>query len=217
VRVSQAGTSVARHRPAATHFDPQTRINPGSQMKQLLFLTICFLSFFVSSSAQTSDTFDMATFQAPDGWKKQNKDGVVFFSTSNQQKGTYALITLYGSGASSGNAKSDFEGDWQQFIVGQFEVKSNPQMEPAKNVDGWEIINGGDKFGRLLTSQNRTPETVTYRFTKHYFSGIDQWQLVLQADKQTERDGPFSTFTLFANAWYYSPISANNPLVELPR
>jgi len=339
-------------------------------MKQLLCLIICLLSFFVSSLAQTSDTFDIATFQAPDGWKKQNKEGVVFFSTTNQQKGTYALITLYGHGESSGNAKSDFEADWQQFVVGQFGVKSKPEMEPAKNADGWQIVsggatfeneqgtaalilstfsgygkkfslaaifnsqesvpaieafissiklrkpetssrpapatnntntsilgtwgqnlgahmtygdpvaagmagyskdqytfnangtytfvsktfrmaydkillvrengtyeingsslfikpqksviqawsklNGGDKFGRLLTSQNRKLETVTYRFTRHYFSGIDQWQLVLQADQQTERDGPFSTLTLFPNAWYYKPISANNPVIELP-
>ena len=345
-------------------------MNRMRSTQQLLFLIICFLSFCVSSLAQTSETFDIATFQAPDGWKKQSKDGVVLFSTSNQQKGTYALLTLYASGASSGNAKSDFESDWQQFIAGQLQITGKPALEPATTEEGWATItggtnfendlgksavilktysgygrafscaamfnsqddlkaieafvaslklrkpetnsqpapavnnssasilgtwgqnlgahmtygdpvaagmagyskdqytfnangtytfvsktfrmaydkilfvkengtyeingdslsikpqksviqawsklNGGDKFGRLLTSQNRNLETVTYRFTKHYFSGIDQWQLVLQADKPTERDGPFSTFTLFPNAWYYKPISANNPVIDLP-
>ena len=339
-------------------------------MKRSLFLIICFLCFFVSSLAQTSDTFDIATFQPPAGWKKQTKDGVVLFTTSNQQKGTYALITLYGSGVSSGNAKSDFESDWQQFIVGQLGVKGQPQMEPATNVEGWQVITGGatlenemgtsavilstysgygktfsaaaifnsqvsmpaieafaasirlkkpeassqpapdnssaasivgtwgksasasvryadpvsasmagyskdqytfnangtytfvsktfrmsydklllvkengtyqisgnaltinpqksvieawskrdgaDKWGRLLTTQNRPLEKVTYRLTKHYFSGIELWNVVLQADKPTERDGPFSSNTLFSNAWYYAPISANNPVIELPR
>ena len=91
-------------------------------------------------------------------------------------------------------------------------------IKPQKSViQSWSKLNGGDKFGRMLTNQNRRLEPVTYRFTKHYFSGIDQWQLVLQADQPTERDGPFSTFTLFPKAWYYSPISANNPVVELPR
>ena len=84
-------------------------------------------------------------------------------------------------------------------------------------IQAWSKLNGVDKFGRLLTTQNRKLETVSYRFTKHYFSGIDQWQLVLQGDRPTERDGPFSTFTLFSNAWYYSPISPNNPIIELPR
>jgi len=83
-------------------------------------------------------------------------------------------------------------------------------------MQAWSKKNGGDGFGKLLSSQNRTLETVAYRFTKHYFSGIDQWQLVLQADKATMRDGPFSTLTLFPNAWYYKPISSNNPVIELP-
>jgi hypothetical protein len=299
---------------------------------------------------------------------------VLIFNTANQQKNTYAMIMIYASGESSGNAKSDFEGDWQQFIVGQLGIKNKPQMEPARNVDGWEIITGGaafeneqgtsavilntfsgygktfslaaifnsqdnvpaieafissiklkksetsslpapvgnnssasilgtwgmstsgsvraddyknpysvnnygyskaqytfnsdgtysfvsktfrmtldkillvkesgtfqlsgnkitinpqksvieawskrdgaDKWGRLLTTQNRTLEKVTYQFTKHYFSGIQVWNLVLQADKATERDGPFSSNTTFSNAWYYAPISSNNPVIELPR
>lgn len=343
-------------------------------MKRPVFLTICFLFFSVNSLAQTSETFDIATFQSPHGWKKQNKDGAVIFNTSNQQKGTYAMITLYESGESSGNAKSDFEGDWQQFIVGQLGIKGKPQIEPAKKAEGWEIITGGtafeteqgtsavilntfsgygktfsvavvfnsqdnvptieafissvklrkpeassqqvpvnsnsaasilgtwgmgtsgnqkyddyrnpysvnnygyskaqytfnnngtysyvsktfrmtfdkillvkengayqisgstitidpqrsvieawskkdgtDKWGKLLTTQNRTLEKVTYQFTKHYFSGIQLWNLVLQAEKATARDGPFSSNTLFSNAWYFAPISTNNPVIELPR
>src|ERR1044072_8464500 len=105
-------------------------------MKQLFLLTVCFLVFFVSSSAQTSDTFDLAVFQPPPQWKKQTKDGVVIFSTLNEQKGTYAMITLYGSGESSGNAKNDFDSDWQQFIRGQLGINGAPQVEPVRNSEG---------------------------------------------------------------------------------
>ncbi len=91
-------------------------------------------------------------------------------------------------------------------------------IKPQKSVvQAWSKQNGGDNWGRLLTTQPRKLEAVTYKFTKHYFSGIGEWNLVLQADQPTERDGPFSTFKLFPNAWYYKPISANNPVVELPR
>jgi hypothetical protein len=248
---------------------------------------VCLLTLSFSPFAQTSQTFDISTFQSPDGWKKQEKDGALIFSTSNPQKGTYAMITLYRSGESSGDAKRDFESDWQQFIVGQLGIKSNPQIEPSTNADGWEVLTGGaafenemgtsavilhtfsgfgktfslaaifnsqdnlptieafvstiklrkpetsskplpanndsaasilgTKWGRLLTSQNRTFEKVTYQFTRHYFSGIQQWNLVLQADRATERDGPFSISTLFSNAWLYAPITANNPAIDLPR
>ena len=346
------------------------------RMKHLVLATICLFSWVISSFAQESVTFDIATFQPPAGWQRQDKDGVVIFNTSNQQNGTYALITLYRSGASSGNAKKDFESDWKQFIAGQLGVKENPQLEPTKSTQGWDVITGGaalknelgtsavilqtfsgfgrtfsaaaifnsqdyltaieafstsiklqkpeakvlqtspsnnsdetasiigtwgmatsgqqrsddyknpyavnsygyskaqytfngdgtysfvsktfkmvfdkillvketgtyqisgnrltinpqrsvieawskrdgaDNWGRLLTTQNRPIERVTYQFTKHYFSGIQLWNLVLQADRPTERDGPFSGNTAFSNAWYYSPISANNPVIELPR
>ncbi|PYT01990.1 MAG: hypothetical protein DMF63_03915 [Acidobacteria bacterium] len=91
-------------------------------------------------------------------------------------------------------------------------------IKPQKSViQAWSKLNGGDKWGRVLSSQPRKLEAVNYKFTKHYFSGIDEWNLVLQADQPTERDGPFSTFKLFPNAWYYKPISSNNPVVELPR
>ena len=91
-------------------------------------------------------------------------------------------------------------------------------IKPTKSmVQAWSKLNGGDGWGRLLNSQDRKLEVVNYRFTKHYFSGLDQWNLVLQADHPTLRDGPFSSFTLYPNAWYYKPISANNPVIHLPR
>jgi hypothetical protein len=327
--------------------------------------------FLISSTAQTPETFDIATFRSPGGWQRQNKDGVVIFNTSDDRKGTYAMIMLYRSGESSGNAASDFESDWQQFIAGQLGVKAEPQTEPVRRADGWEIITGGaafqnelgtnavilntfsgygktfsvaavfnsqdnvpaiealissvslakaatrstqapagsdgaasilgtrgksagvhvtygdpvsagmagyskdqytfnengtysyvsktfrmafdkillvkesgtyqisgsdltlspqksvieawskrdgpDNWGALVTRQNRPLEKVTYRFTKHYFSGLQLWNQVLQADKPTDWDGPFSSNTLFSNAWYFAPISPNNPAVELPR
>jgi hypothetical protein len=91
-------------------------------------------------------------------------------------------------------------------------------IRPQKSViQAWSKLSGGDGFGRMLSSQARKLEPVTYKFTKHYFSGINEWNLVLQTDRPTERDGAFSTFTLFPNAYYYKPISGNNPKIELPR
>ncbi len=115
-------------------------------MKHLLFATICFLAFSISFSAQTPATFDIATFQPPTGWEKQNKPGVVIFLTANEQKGTYAIITVYASGTSSGNAKSDFDGDWQEFIAGQLGIKGKPDIEPVEKKEGWDVVSGGTAF-----------------------------------------------------------------------
>ncbi len=336
-------------------------------MKQILSLFLCLVAFSITAPAQDSDTFDIASFHLPIGWKKQIKDGIVIFSTSNEQKGTYAMITLYGSGESSGNAKSDFENDWQEFIVRQLAVKTKPEFEPAKKAEGWEIITGGASFenemgtsavilntfsgygktfslaaifnsqdnlpaidafisslklkkpdansqqspankndnasiigtwgisvvvpyrsgtegtagsnikqytfnangtysfyiktfrfsydkllltrengtyqirgnnitinpqksvieawskkdgtnnwGKLVSTQNKTVEKTTYQFTKHYSVGMQEWNLVLQANKETQRDGHYNGGTLFSNAWIYS-TPCDKCLIELPR
>jgi hypothetical protein len=135
---------------------------------------------------------------------------------------TQSQYTLKADGTYIFNSKT-FRMSYDKIILvresGTYQINgSNLAIKPQKSViQAWSKLNGGNRFGRLLTSQNRKLEPVTYRFTKHYFSGIDQWQLVLQADSPTERDGPFSTFTLFPNAWYYGTISPNNPIIELPQ
>ena len=337
-------------------------------MKRLLFCLICVVTHATLAHAQASDAFDIATFRAPAGWKKEAREGGIVFTTSDEKGGAYGMIILYRSQPGSGVPKKDFDSDWKQFIHGSFDVKGTPEMESPVNADGWTVttgastfeselgtsavvlstysgfgrrfsvaavfndreytsaieafaasivlektvppaasqgtvdqsilgtwsknlgahvtygdpvsagmagyskdqytlnpdgtytfvsktfrmsynkiilikesgtykisgnmisivpkksvveawskLNGGDGWGRLLSSSNRKLETVTYRFTRHYFSGIQLWNLVLQADAATDRDGPFSNNKLFENAWYYSPISANNPLIELPR
>ena len=101
---------------------------------------------------------------------------------------------------------------------GTYQISGNNiTINPQKSViEAWSKKDGVDKWGKLLSSQNRPLEKTIYQFTKHYFSGIQLWNLVLQADKATQRDGPFSSNTTFTNAWYYAPISANNTAIQLP-
>ena len=101
---------------------------------------------------------------------------------------------------------------------GTFQISGNNiTITPQTSViQAWSKRDGTDKFGKLLTTQSRRLEKVTYQFTKHYFSGIQIWNLVLQAQAETERDGRFSTNTTFSNAWYYAPISPNNTAIDLP-
>lgn len=101
---------------------------------------------------------------------------------------------------------------------GTYQISGNNiTINPKKSVlEAWSKKDGADKWGKLLSSQNRIVEKTTYQFTKHYFSGIQLWNLVLQAGQATQRDGPYSTNTTFTNAWYYAPISANNTAIELP-
>jgi len=115
-------------------------------MKPILFLIVCLLSLSANSFAQATETFDIATFQPPKGWQREDKGGAVIFKTINEQKGTYAMIMLVASGESSGDPKSDFAGDWQKFIAGQLGIKGNPELEPVAKHDGWDVVSGGTAF-----------------------------------------------------------------------
>jgi hypothetical protein len=337
-------------------------------MKRPLHFCICLFLLTIGSYAQTSDTFDIATFTPPSGWTKETKAGAVVFTTSDESKGTFAMLTLYRSGKSSGSAKNDFENDWREFIAGQLGVKEKPQIEPPAKGESWESVTGasdfkselgpavvvmntfsgngrsfslaavfnnedylpaigafvssirldkstantqppakvsdntavvgtwgvshsdqstfsvnnavsgyiareytfnadgtyrfisktfdpfstkllfaketgtyrisgdlltitpktsvlegwskkngsGDKWGTRLDSQNRKLETITYRFTKHYFSGIQTTSLVLQAGNVTQRDGAYVGGGAFDNAWIYSP-PCQQCFIEMPR
>ena len=115
-------------------------------VKPILFLIVCLLSLSANCFAQATETFDIATFQPPKGWQRQDKGGAVIFKTINEQKGTYAMIMLVASGESSGNAKKDFEGEWQEFVAGQLGIKGKPELEPIEKKDGWDVLSGGTAF-----------------------------------------------------------------------
>ena len=86
-------------------------------------------------------------------------------------------------------------------------------LTPTKSViSSYKKAGGVDALGPLVKSQNRDLETVAYKFTFHYFEGIQEWNLVLQADKVTQRDGQFSNNTTFPNAWYFDQKFTDNDL-----
>jgi hypothetical protein len=83
-------------------------------------------------------------------------------------------------------------------------------------VESWSKA-GSDKAGKLLKTEKRPLETITYNISFQYFSGIQKTNLVLQSTKHTLRDGAFTTNSNFKNSWLYDrPYNANKPQIELP-
>src|SRR6476661_6096678 len=110
-----------------------------NHMIRPLICTALLLTFVVFVPAQGTETFDIATFKPPAGWAKQAKGEGLIFTTADKAKGTFAMLVLYRGDASLGDAKRDFETDWQQFAVGAFGVKNKPEIEPQKQADGWTV------------------------------------------------------------------------------
>ena len=112
-------------------------------MKTILLL-ICFTSFSVISLAQVSETFDIATFNPPKGWKKQASQDSIRFST--EDKADYCLITLFKSIPGTGNSRENFDITWQKVVKGMVNVSVAPQMQPASNTEDWKAEMGSAPF-----------------------------------------------------------------------
>ncbi|MCL4549813.1 MAG: hypothetical protein M1495_14720 [Bacteroidetes bacterium] len=182
-------------------------------------------------------SIDLVKPQTNEQQQTNNDGNTSILGTWGKQGGVHQT---YGDPASYGNAgysndqytfnsngtysfvSKTFRSSYDKIILvkenGTYQINNNNiTINPQKSIiETWSKKDGTDKWGQLVSSQNRALEKVTYQFTKHYFSGIQEWNLVLQCNNVTERDGPFSNNTTFANAWYYRPIVSNNPKIELP-
>ncbi|MFT3979284.1 MAG: lipocalin family protein [Ferruginibacter sp.] len=74
-----------------------------------------------------------------------------------------------------------------------------------------------DQWDKLVKKDKRKLEKVAYTFTLHYYSGINETNLILQASKPTEREGSFSTIPGYSNGWAFKPCNTNNnPVIIAP-
>ena len=113
-------------------------------MKQILITVICILSVSLSAFGQTSDTFDISTFQAPKGWTKQVGQDAVQFSIAD--KDSFCLITLYKSLPSLGSPKENFDAAWSTIVKETVTVSAAPQMFPADTKGEWQVAGGYAPF-----------------------------------------------------------------------
>ena len=344
--------------------------NINTNMKKILFLIICFLFISANSLAQTAETFDVATFKPPAGWKKQPTENAVQYMTEDAKTGASCIIMLTKSIPALGDSKANFAGGWENVVKGMVTVSTAPEMQPAEDRNGWETLSGyapfeldgskgvvilvtasgfekmvnvviftntnvyekniadflasvslknppvtakqtpvansdsnasvvgtwgismvvaatmntmaggtagstikqytfnangtysfyiktfsfsyenllltretstyqisgnnitvnpkesvveawskkdgTDEWGRLLSTQKKELEKTTYRFTRRFSEGMKEWQLVLQAESVTKRDGPFNGGSALSNAWIYIP-PCEKCFIELPR
>jgi hypothetical protein len=90
---------------------------------------------------------------------------------------------------------------------GKYSVNGNNLTINPENsvIEAWSKKNGGDNWNMLKSSQKRLLEKITYKFS------TEDKNLVLQADRETERDGRFSN----GNTYSYGPPGTFTP-IKLP-
>jgi hypothetical protein len=110
-------------------------------------LAALFFMHTLVSSAQRRETFDLATYTIPAGWKKTTQTAnVISYVATNNQAGTYVQVGIYASTASKGGLKADFESEWQELIVKTYHPSDMPQLTPAETRNGWQAQAGAAPF-----------------------------------------------------------------------
>lgn len=156
-------------------------------------------------------------------WLKSGTVNYNYYQQAVELKSGYTTdqYAFNKDGTYSFHSKSVLYADTKILLVrekGTYNVNGNQLTIQPKScvMEEWSKKNNTDQFGSLRKTVQRKIETVTYTFTRHYFSGIQEWNLVLQASKPTERDGPFSGNITFNNAWYFRRPSNTNVPLDIP-
>jgi hypothetical protein len=115
-------------------------------MKKILLLCL-FCVCLVKIYAQ-KQTFDLATFTSPKGWKKQLREDAMQLVREDTAKGTYCLIILYKTVKGTTASLENFNLAWRSLVKEAVTVSGEPEMQTAETQDGWETQSGYAPFER---------------------------------------------------------------------
>jgi len=80
-------------------------------------------------------------------------------------------------------------------------------------ISSYRKIGGADALGSLVKTQKREIGEVRYRCALHYFSGINEWNLMLSADRENPRDGAYS-MSGFPKTWLFDKKFVDQDLLS---
>lgn len=91
------------------------------------------------AQAATTETFDLATFEVPDGKRVERKDFVTF---SDAGPKTFTQVMVFRRSPSAGDAAKDFEGEWALLVAKPYTVKGERQSGSSEWPGGWTLTLG---------------------------------------------------------------------------
>lgn len=113
-------------------------------MKKIIFL-LPFCLVAAISFAQ-KETFDLITFIPPKGWAKNMEETLVNYTITDNKTKSWCRISVIKSTTSKGTIEADFESEWQELVVKNFQPIDAPQLNDVVEADGWKIKTGVTKF-----------------------------------------------------------------------
>jgi hypothetical protein len=112
-------------------------------MKKILLLIFVLSNVVAFAQKQT---FDITTYTAPKGWKKQTTESSIQFSKENETTGAYCIIMLLKALPGTADSKENFDAAWETIVKEAVTVSAAPEMQPAASENGWEAQSGYATF-----------------------------------------------------------------------
>jgi hypothetical protein len=115
-------------------------------MRRIFLVALMYSTFAILCPSQTRETFDIAVFQPPKGWKTQAGQMSMQILTEDKAKGSYCLITLFKSIPGTDNPRKNFDAAWQTVVKGTVNVSTAPEMAPPNKGESWKTEMGFAPF-----------------------------------------------------------------------
>jgi hypothetical protein len=165
--------------------------NMNKQIKYCVHFFVCLL---ISAPAfSQTETFDIATYTPPKGFKREAKPGVVNYTNVNATTGGFCVIAMFASTASTGDAEKDFEREWKALVATPYKGEANPKTETQTTAEGWEVVTAaapikldGAELYIILTVASGFGKTMSIRTSLNdeaYTAQIDALFTSMELDK----------------------------------
>jgi hypothetical protein len=112
-------------------------------MKKIIILVLVVLSKQMFAQKQT---FDLVTYIPPTGWKKEIQPSVVSYSFINKKDTSWCQAGIFKSTVSKGSIEADFENEWNELVVKQYQATATSQTSDVQEAEGWKIKSGSGQF-----------------------------------------------------------------------
>lgn len=86
--------------------------------------------------------FDLGVFRPPQGWEVVQDQGRVTCTVKDAMAGTYVMLSVYDSVASTGNPERDFASEWKAVVESSFRTAGAPESVPGRTRGGLALRQG---------------------------------------------------------------------------
>ncbi len=109
-------------------------------------IVLLLLMMQVLTAFAQPQVFDITTYTAPRGWKKQTTESTIQFSKEDAAKGTYCLLMLFKALPGAPDSKDNFDAAWETVVKEVVTVSAAPTMLTPSSENGWEAQSGYAPF-----------------------------------------------------------------------